>query len=865
MDTIKGIKVSDKALGQKKHFQEPMILNVDKSTVSSNVHEALKLYPKHALPVPVKLIEVKKEIQKGFYKQRLSMKREEERKEAGETEEEAEKNDAEAHKLIDRESNTINFNNLRPTDLPSNKQIGAPPIASNKVEIKMAGIEAELVQVTMEYIKNNCDSEGLPKETNLTEKEREGVKEILAMLKEGDKVVSETDKSSKLELNSLEGYTEMERPHVEKDKAVTTKEVNAIEHLMNGHTYQLCRILGVCTAWDDGKRVKGAMTNKNLPPPCLKLCHKDHKPDQSAQPIYGASRSHNGQASHLLSLILNQVAQVYDQDYTECRSTEEMIANMEDKVNSRNEIKNLFVGSTDVRALYPSLLHETTTKIVVKVFFETNIKLEGIDWNQAGKYLAINMSKSEITKLGLEDLVSTRTKSGGAFPCNTTAEVMGKLFREDEEEVISLFHPPHRRPANTQEEKKVLAEVLKIAILAVLKNHTYQFGGEVRLQEEGGPIGLELAGALARVVMLWWDRKFLSLATANNLILFLYLRYIDDGNLAGEHLPPGSRWLVGPWAGGLGGRMVVREELVEEDRLLQADQRSMEEFRKMGNSILPMIQLEDDCPSKKADRKLPILDLKVWVRDVEVEVEGERVTRPKLYYHYYRKPMSNWLLIPARSAMSSSVKRTAITQYGLRILRNTKFELEWEIVAELLSEFSERLRDSGYSERFRVEVMKSILEGWRKMVEEQRKGGRPINRPRIWNQEEREDCKLKKKTSWYRAGGYSTVIFCTYTPNSVLAKRWREVEERGAATRGWRYRVVELGRWSIRSSVCRFPWGVPCTDAEKCLVCSTGGRGPCTRPGCTYQIQCLACQEQGPDIVPQEEERRPGQGTQEVP
>ena len=121
----------------------------------------------------------------------------------------------------------------------------------------------------------------------------------------------------------------------------------------------------------------------------------------------------------------------------------------------------------------------------------------------------------------------------------------------------------------------------------------------------------------------------------------------------------------------------------------------MEEIRKMGNSILPMIQLEDDCPSKKSDRKLPILDLKVWFRDVEVEVEGGRVNRPKLYYHYYKKPMSNCLLIPARSAMSSSVKRTAITHYGLRILRNTKLELEWEIVAELLSEFSERMKDSG--------------------------------------------------------------------------------------------------------------------------------------------------------------------------
>ena len=81
--------------------------------------------------------------------------------------------------------------------------------------------------------------------------------------------------------------------------------------------------------------------------------------------------------------------------------------------------------------------------------------------------------------------------------------------------------------------------------------------------------------------------------------------------------------------------------------------------------------------------------------------------------------------------------------------------------------------------------------------------------------------------------------------------------------------MVELGGRAIKSSLCRFPWGVPCTDPTKCLVCSTGGRGPCTRPGCTYEIQCLACQETGPGMVPLEEElegeKRPGQGTQGVP
>ena len=69
--------------------------------------------------------------------------------------------------------------------------------------------------------------------------------------------------------------------------------------------------------------------------------------------------------------------------------------------------------------------------------------------------------------------MSTRTKSRGGCPGNTTAEVMGKLYREEGEEESSLFHPPRREPATEEERKKVLAQLLRISILAVLTNHTY--------------------------------------------------------------------------------------------------------------------------------------------------------------------------------------------------------------------------------------------------------------------------------------------------------------------------------------------------------------------------------------------------------
>ena len=169
--------------------------------------------------------------------------------------------------------------------------------------------------------------------------------------------------------------------------------------------------------------------------------------------------------------------------------------------------------------------------------------------------------------------------------------------------------------------------------------------------------------------------------------------------------------MVGPWMGGLGGKMVVVDHLVEEDRLLARDQHTMVEVRKMADSISPMIQLEEDYCTKHSDNLLPILDLQVQVQEVGVF--------SKLFYKYYRKPMANWQVMPAKSAMPASVKRTSLTQYGLRILRNTKLEVPWPEKAAMLSEFSARLRDSGYSQRFRQEVIRSILSGWDRMVKEQ--------------------------------------------------------------------------------------------------------------------------------------------------
>ena len=115
-----------------------------------------------------------------------------------------------------------------------------------------------------------------------------------------------------------------------------------------------------------------------------------------------------------------------------------------------------------------------------------------------------------------------------------------------------------------------------------------------------------------------------------------------------------------------------------------------------------------------------------------------------LLYENYRKPVANPLTMLEMSAMPGNMKRTVLTQEVVRIRRNMSKRLPWEATVEHLNDFSERLKLSGYDEDYRFQVIKSGVEGFDKMIEEEQKGGQPINRPRSW-EEDRRQKKLERK------------------------------------------------------------------------------------------------------------------------
>ena len=127
-------------------------------------------------------------------------------------------------------------------------------------------------------------------------------------------------------------------------------------------------------------------------------------------------------------------------------------------------------------------------------------------------------------------------------------------------------------------------------------------------------------------------------------------------------------------------------------------------------------------PSQSANKKLPILDLQCWME----KLHGSN----KVYYKFYHKPMSNRLLMMSQSSMPEKVKKTTLIQENIRILRNCHPDLPWKEKLVHLNEFTERMRESGYEERMRKEVIESGLKGYQRMIDVERNGGRPVNRLR---------------------------------------------------------------------------------------------------------------------------------------
>ena len=74
--------------------------------------------------------------------------------------------------------------------------------------------------------------------------------------------------------------------------------------------------------------------------------------------------------------------------------------------------------------------------------------------------------------------------------------------------------------------------------------------------------------------------------------------------------------------------------------------------------------------------------------------------------------------------------------------------MEESVKNNQLTEFSLRLKESGYPGKMRREIIERGMEMYEKQVEKESNGSCPLHRPKGYEKEQRT--KKKKKTSWHK-------------------------------------------------------------------------------------------------------------------
>ena len=425
----------------------------------------------------------------------------------------------------------------------------------------------------------------------------------------------------------------------------------------------------------------------------------------------------------------------------------------------------------DVKMLYPSLRKDVCKKAIIWIIDVNQISLDNVDWVQMTRYIAVNMTPEEIANEGLSDVIPGRVRQSRVKLTMNALKV--KTADKD-----WLPAPP----PNDEQKLKIFGLVMAIGIDTIMSNHTFMMGDDVFLQTNGGPIGLEAAGAIARVVMIWWDSLYLAKVRAEGYILVIYERYVDDSNQG----------------------LVVEEDEDVKEKVMK--------LKEIADSILPGIEMEVDIPENHEDGKLPILDMKVYMS------EGYVV------YEHYSKPMATNLVISARSAHSDQTKRSVHISECVRRMCNTSPRLSWdEAVVPHVSEYSRRMMAAGYSQTYRKEIIRNSVKIYDSKIRDDAEGIKPLNRPRGFQKKERHQEKRRRKMTWGTRGGYTAPVIVPATPGGELARRLREVAE-AEAIPGLKFKISERGGMTVERQLQK---SNPTASSE----CGRVGCGPCGQPG----------------------------------
>ena len=244
--------------------------------------------------------------------------------------------------------------------------------------------------------------------------------------------------------------------------------------------------------------------------------------------------------------------------------------------------------------------------------------------------------------------------------------------------------------------------------------------------------------------------------------------------------------------------------------------------------------MPSECPSGM----IPMLDMEVGVNQTG-----------HIYRKFYTKPMNTPFTILSRSAHSWQIKRSTLTQEGVRRLLNTSLNAPSHVRNQILADWDQKMNVSGYDINFRANVIKAAVQIYTHKVTLSKSGGRPLYRPAGWEASERDIEKLVKRQTWYSGNGNErnlAPLIIDPTPSGKLENHISQILKESARLTGIRIKMCQRGGTKVSSAAKSDPFADILCDRDNCPVCSSpDSRGGCRHSNVGYELVCNSCSEQG--------------------
>ena len=153
---------------------------------------------------------------------------------------------AEDHRVIySMSSKTLDFRKLRTTDLKDCPRLYLPPPRPQAEEAEMGAKEFSWEHRYKIFMRNSCDESGRMKIDNMTRAERKGFFKLIKRAKSRELAISQTDKSAKNTVSTMESYIQQGSVHVQGDTKVEWKDYEKGKRLALAHTRCMSKIFQI--------------------------------------------------------------------------------------------------------------------------------------------------------------------------------------------------------------------------------------------------------------------------------------------------------------------------------------------------------------------------------------------------------------------------------------------------------------------------------------------------------------------------------------------------------------------------------------------------------------------------------------------